>query len=147
MEQIHPQHPNDMKTTDHFKRTIQAYLEQRAEYDILFAHAYRNPNKSLDGCITFILNQVRKSGCTGFTDDEIFSYGLHYFDESEVEIGEPINCNVVVNHTVELTSEEVEQARRDAIQRVQNEAYAQMKQRTAPKKAQVQQPQAILFDF
>ena len=31
-----------MKTTDHFKRTIQTYLEQRAAEDTLFAKNYRN---------------------------------------------------------------------------------------------------------
>ena len=34
-----------MKGTDHFKRTIQMYLEQRAEEDTLFAKKYRNPAK------------------------------------------------------------------------------------------------------
>ena len=31
-----------MKGTDHFKRTIYMYLEQRAEEDALFAKKYRN---------------------------------------------------------------------------------------------------------
>ena len=35
-----------MKTTDHFKRTIQMYLEQRAAEDALFAKNYRNPAKN-----------------------------------------------------------------------------------------------------
>ena len=37
-----------MKGTDHFKRTIQMYLEQRAEEDTLFAKKYRNPAKNID---------------------------------------------------------------------------------------------------
>ena len=32
-----------MKGTEHFKRTIQMYLEQRAAEDTLFAKNYRNP--------------------------------------------------------------------------------------------------------
>ena len=36
-----------MKGTDHFKRTIQMYLEQRAEEDTLFAKSYRNPAKNI----------------------------------------------------------------------------------------------------
>ena len=36
-----------MKGTDHFKRTIQMYLEQRAEEDTLFAKKYRNPAKNI----------------------------------------------------------------------------------------------------
>ena len=48
------------------------YLEQRAEEDALFAKNYRNPAKNIDDCVTYILNYVKKSGCNGFTDGEIF---------------------------------------------------------------------------
>ena len=61
-----------MKGTDHFKRTIQMYLEQRAAEDELFAKNYRNPAKNMEDCVTYILNYVKKSGCNGFTDGEIF---------------------------------------------------------------------------
>ena len=65
-----------MKGTDHFKRTIQMYLEQRAEEDTLFAKKYRNPAKNIDECVTHILNYVQKSGCSGFTDGEIFGQAI-----------------------------------------------------------------------
>lgn len=42
------------------------YLEQRAAEDELFAERYRNPNKDMDGCVTYILNWVKNSGCNGF---------------------------------------------------------------------------------
>ncbi len=85
-----------MKGTDHFKRTIQMYLEQRAEEDALFAKNYRNPAKNIDDCVTYILNYVQKSGCNGFTDGEIFGQAIHYYDENEIEVGKPMNCQVVV---------------------------------------------------
>lgn len=47
-----------MKGTEHFKRTIQSFLEQRAAEDELFAVNYRNPAKNIDDCITFVLTQV-----------------------------------------------------------------------------------------
>ena len=37
-----------MKGTDHFKRTIQMFLEQRAAEDKLFAKSYRTPAKNID---------------------------------------------------------------------------------------------------
>ena len=86
-----------MKGTDHFKRTIQMYLEQRAEEDTLFAKKYRNPAKNIDECVTHILNYVQKSGCSGFTDGEIFGQAIHYYEENEIEVGKPMNCQVVVN--------------------------------------------------
>ena len=74
------------------------YLEQRAEEDTLFAKKYRNPAKNIDECVTHILNHVQKSGCNGFTDGEIFGQAIHYYEENEIEVGRPINCQVAVNH-------------------------------------------------
>ena len=78
-----------MKGTEHFKRTIQMYLEQRAAEDTLFARNYRNPAKNIDDCVTYILNYVQRSGCNGFTDGEIFGQAVHYYDENEIEVGKP----------------------------------------------------------
>ena len=80
------------------------YLEQRAEEDTLFAKKYRNPAKNIDECVTHILNYVQKSGCSGFTDGEIFGQAIHYYEENEIEVGKPMNCQVVVNHVVELNA-------------------------------------------
>lgn len=110
-------------------------MEQRAEYDELFARSYRNPLKNIEDCITYILNYVQKSGCNGFDDDEIFGQAVHYYDEADIEVGKPIDCKVVVNHHVELTEEEKAEARKEAIKRAENEVYSRMTQRkTAPKK-------------
>ena len=54
-----------MKGTEHFKQTIKAFLDERAANDELFAQSYKKPAKSLDECITYVLNWVQKSGCCG----------------------------------------------------------------------------------
>ena len=117
-----------MKSTEHFKRTIQNYLEQRAQTDELFAPVFAKSNKNMDDCITFILNTVKQSGCNGFADDEIYSMALHYYDEDNIEVGKPLSCNVTVNHTIVLTEEEKAEARQRAMQRATDEAYAKLKQ-------------------
>ena len=106
-----------MQVSVSFKNSIQSYLEQRAEYDELFARSYRNPLKNIEDCITYILNYVQKSGCNGFDDEEIFGQAVHYFDEADIEVGKPIDCKVIVNHHVELTEEEKVEARKEAIRR------------------------------
>lgn len=136
-----------MKATDHFKTVIQVYLDQRAEYDELFATSYRNPDKNIDDCVTYILSEVQRSGCNGFADDEIFSMAMHYYDEIDIVVGKPIEGKVAINHHVELTEEEKAQARKDAMKRIENEAYAKMKQTKKPTKPVETQPQASLFDF
>ena len=59
-----------MKGTEHFTRTIAEYLNQRAMTDPLFAPNLMKPNKNIEECITYILNEVQKSGCNGFDDDD-----------------------------------------------------------------------------
>ena len=119
-----------MKATDYFKQTIQSYLQRRAQEDELFALRYANPKKNIDDCITFILNYVKQSGCNGFADDEIYSLALHYYDEDDIDIdiGKPLKCNVVVNHTIVLTEEEKAEARRQAMQKATEEAYRKITQ-------------------
>ena len=87
----------------------------------------------MDSCIQYILNTVKQSGCNGFSDDEIYSMAVHYFDEDNIDIGSPINAHVVVNQVVELTAEEKAQAHREAMQRAQEEAYRKMTQPTKKK--------------
>ena len=123
------------------------YLEQRAEEDALFAKSYRNPAKNIDDCVTHILNYVQKSGCNGFTDGEIYGQAIHYYEENEIEVGKPMNCQVVVNHVVELTEEEKAEARQNAARRYQEEELRKLQNRNRPPARKVTQSQPSLFDL
>ena len=89
-----------MKTTEHFKEVIEAHLNIVASKDLVFAEKMKNESKSIDDCIQYILNEVQKSGCNGFVDAEIFGMAIHYYDESEIDIGKPIEANVIVNRSI-----------------------------------------------
>ena len=127
------------------------YLEQRAEEDALFAKSYRNPAKNIDDCVTYILNYAQKSGCNGFTDGEIYGQAIHYYEENEIEVGKPMNCQVVVNHVVELTAEEKAEARQTAVRQYQEEELRKLQNRNKPRTATKATAQAIqepsLFDI
>ena len=123
-----PQNQMKMKSTEHFKNVIKAYLDKRANEDDLFATTYAKVNKNIEDCISHIFNTVRKSGYNGFADDEIFSMAVHYYDEDTIDVGKQSECHVVVNRSIELTEEEKQQARKDAIKRLQDDTYAKMKQ-------------------
>ena len=122
-----------MKPSPEFKNTIKAYLDKRAQEDELFAVSYVKENKNIDDCITYILNDVHKSGYNGFEREEIFSKAVHYYDEDDIEVGKPINCHVVVNHRVELTEEEKENARNAAIDKIRDEEIAKLRQKSEKK--------------
>ena len=75
---------------------------------------------------------------------------IHYYDEDDLEVGNSITCNVVVNHVVELTEEEKAEARQEAIKQYQREELAKIQSRNARvKKTEnaATQVQSSLFDF
>jgi hypothetical protein len=47
---------------------------------VLFSVPYSKPEKNIDDFVTYLLNEVKKSGCNGFADDEIYSMAVHYYD-------------------------------------------------------------------
>ena len=76
---IKPKQITAMKSTAYFTRTILTHLEQRASIDPLFSQSFANLDKNIDDCCIYILNQVQKSGCNGFHDDEIFGMAVHFY--------------------------------------------------------------------
>lgn len=138
----------NMKSTDNFKATIEAYIKQQAETDPLFAPCLEKPGKNIDDCCIYILNWVKASGCVGFTDAEIFGQAIHYYQEDNIKVGSPIDCKVVVNHEVELTEDEKQQARKAAIEREIADQRAKLTaKKPAAKKPDAEPVQApSLFD-
>ena len=140
-----------MSGTEQFTRTIAEYLNLRAATDPLFAPNLAKPHKNIEDCITYILQQVQQSACNGFEDDEIYSMALHYYDEDDLEVGSPVACHVVVNHTIVLTEEEKAEAHKQAIQQYQAQELRRLQEpRRVKAKASTdsgQVPQPSLFDM
>ena len=140
-----------MNGTEQFTRTIAEYLNLRAATDPLFAPNLAKPHKNIEDCITYILRQVQQSGCNGFEDDEIYSMAIHYYDEDDLEVGSPVACHVVVNHTIVLSEEEKAEARKQAIQQYQAQELRRLQEpRQVKTKASTnseQAPQPSLFDM
>ena len=140
-----------MSGTEQFTRTIAEYLNLRAATDPLFAPKLRKPHKNIEDCVTYILKQVQQSACNGFEDEEIYSMAVHYYDEDDLEVGSPVACHVVVNHTIVLTEEEKAEARKQAIQQYQAQELRRLQERRRVKaKASTdskQARQASLFDM
>ena len=80
----------------------------------------------------------------------IESFDNHYYEEKDIEVGKPLNCQVSVNHHIELTEEEKAQARQEAIRQYQQEQMNKMRNRDTAKRTsqradnEVHQPS--LFD-
>ncbi|MGE4308825.1 PcfK-like family protein [Bacteroides sp.] len=142
-----------MKTSEAFKKTIREYLEQRAKEDQLFAASYAKENKNIDECCNFILGEVQKSGCNGFSDEEIFGMAVHYYDEDDIKNVKPVNARVVVNHTIELTEEDKRKAKEAALKEYEAKEMKRIEEarkKKLEKKAErvaKQEVAPLLFDF
>lgn len=140
-----------MNGTEQFTRTISEYLNLRAATDPLFAPNLAKPHKNIEDCITYILKQVQQSGCNGFEDDEIYFMAIHYYDEDDLEVGSPVACHVVVNHTIVLSEEEKAEARKLAIQQYQAQELRRLQEpkqvKTKASTNSEQAPQPSLFDM
>lgn len=123
-----------MKSSENFIEAIRQYLDSRAESDSLFAIRYADPSKSVEECCQFILNEVKRQGVTVMTNDEVYSLVLHYFDGdvSEKEIGSPINCKVVISKD-QLTDEDKEKLRQQAMEQYREEQLREIRRQSAPK--------------
>ncbi len=138
-----------MKGTEQFTRVIADFLNERAMTDPLFAKNLNKEDKNIEDCVTYILNEVKQSGCSGFADEEVFSMALHYYDEDDIEVGKAIKGSVVVNHHIELTEEEKQEARKKALAQYQEEQLRKMNAPLPTKKRKVveKQEEPSLFDF
>ncbi len=89
-----------MKGTDHFKELIKNYLDNRAKEDELFRVKYETTTRTIDDVVNYIFHAVQQSGYCGFSDMEVYAMAVHAIDEPNLEIGKPMDCNVVVNHVL-----------------------------------------------
>lgn len=116
-----------MKTSKGFKETIKAYLDKRAVEDELFAETYKKENKNLDECCNYVMQCAQKGGCAGYSDDEVFGWAVHYYDEDDVNNIKAVSGKVVINRSVELTEEEKAQAKEKAMNMAVAEAKEEAK--------------------
>ena len=119
-----------MKGTEMFAKTIGEYIEREKKADPLFAKCVEEqPKKNIQGCVNFILHEVKKSGIAGWTDDEIFGMAKHFYDEKELKDPGSVRVRVVVNHNVELSEADKEQAKANALKEYQEAERKKLEQK------------------
>lgn len=135
-----------METSNAFQGTIKQYLDNKANEDTLFAEKYHNEKKNIVECCSYIITQIQAMKVCGLTDDEVYNLAVHYYDEDVTDV-KKVDCRVVVNHVVELTDEEKQQARQDAINELKNQTKAQLTKKPEAKKQETEPTQNQLSLF
>ena len=103
------------------KEHIKEYLDAFAERDEYFALSYENPDKNLDECCDFICTEVQKMKVAGLDDDDVFGLAVHYYQEADpgkITKGLTARATVVVNKHVDLTAEEIAEAKQKALDEI-----------------------------
>ena len=70
-----------------YKSAIIGYLRERCKTDTYLAEACKKENKSLDGCIKYIVEQARKkaeNNVAVIPDAEVFEWAVHYILEDSL---------------------------------------------------------------
>lgn len=94
-----------------FQNAILDHLRKVCAQDANFATKFTNPKKKIEDCCTYIINQVRKTGRQGFSDEEIYSMAIHYYQEDNIEVGKRTgDCQVVVNRPLDTPIRQETQA-------------------------------------
>ena len=122
-----------------FEKAIKEYLDNFSSSNEIFKVKYESEKKSISECCNYIISEVQASGKNAFTDDEIFYLARHYYEEEDIKVSKSSRtCNVVVNRVYELTKEEKEKARLEAINQYKENELNRIKKLEQKKKEKEQ---------
>lgn len=129
---------------DFFKKSIETYLNQRAQEDPLFANTLAKENKSIDECLSYILSEVKKSGRQGFADEEIYGLAVHYYDEDDLKAPSgKINARVVIGGQIDITEEEKAEAKQKALEALIDEEKQKLKKKSVKKSTESESVESL----
>lgn len=92
-----------------FQDTIKAYLDKRAAEDSLFAVTYAKENKNIKDCCSYITSQAKKQASNGWaaiSDDVVFGWAVHYYNEDDIKVEKTSNVRSEVKTSAAKKSEE-----------------------------------------
>ena len=96
-----------------FEKIIKDYVEKFAQGDAQFAAKYEKSGKDIDGCCRYIKSEAEKQakkGCAAISDDEVFGWAVHYFDEGLAAPKDSPRADVKVAPTAEMPKKAVSSA-------------------------------------
>lgn len=122
-----------MKSNNAAIAAMQQILQERCIAEPTFAIKMANPSKSMEGAVNYLCGQIQKSGLCVVDDKTVENILVDYFDEPNIEDGgTPINCNIVVSKP-ELSDEDKETLKEQAMEQYKEEQLREIRRQSAPK--------------
>lgn len=111
---------------------MQEMMQRRIEQEPEFALKMANPNKSMEGAINFLCNEVKKSGLCVLTDEAVEAILVHYWDEEDIKEVDNIGCNIVVSKP-ELSEADKAELKEQAMEQFKQEQIRELRRQSQPK--------------
>src|SRR5574344_269757 len=118
----------------HMEDAIMAMLQESAITDEVLDAALQKEDKNITDWCNYNIDWVMKDGGRGYPDNVILGQAIHYYLEDDINKPKEVNCRVVVNREIQLTQEEIEEAKKAAFDAEVREQRQRMTKKVQPKK-------------
>ena len=79
-----------------FKNTIKNHLDELAKVDDSIREVLLKPNKSIEECCSYIIQEVKRMNYTAVADEDVYAIAITYYKDDSIKDVEEHNVNVVV---------------------------------------------------
>ena len=112
------------KVTKYFIQRIEEWMQKEMESDPKFRARVEavKDKKTVEGACNYVLKCAKDSGQCGYDDAEVYGMVRHFFDEDNVsDPGDQRPSKIIVSGHVDLTEEQIEEAKEAARKQYYNE--------------------------
>lgn len=91
-----------------FKNTIKNHLDELAKVDNSIKEMLLKPNKSIEECCNYIIQEVKRKNYTAVADEDVYAIAVSYYKDDSIKDVKMENAHVVVPSNVSVVEEKKE---------------------------------------
>ena len=91
-----------------FKNTIKNHLDELAKVDNSIKEMLLKPNKSIEECCNYIIQEVKRNNYTAVADEDVYAIAVSYYKDDSIKDVKVENAHVVVPSNVSVVEEKKE---------------------------------------
>ena len=92
-----------------FKNTIKNHLDELAKVDNSIKDILLKPNKSIEECCSYIIQEVKRKNYTAVADEDVYAIAVSYYKDDSIKDVKVENAHVVVPSNVSVVAEKEEE--------------------------------------
>ena len=92
-----------------FKNTIKNHLDELAKVDNSIKEILLKPNKSIEECCNYIIQEVKRMNYTAVADEDVYAIAITYYKDDTIKDVKMESAHVVVPSNTSVVAEEKEE--------------------------------------